>query len=189
MDRYSTYLFFKPYGVLSQFTKEHKDHKTLADYLDVEADVYPIGRLDKDSEGLLLLSNDKNLVNNILHPSKDKFKTYIVQIEGIIDQEEISKLEKGIELRINKKSFISKPSIVRYLGEKDIYPARIPPVRFRANIPTSWVEIQISEGKKHQVRKMFAAVGFPVLRLIRTCIANYSLGDLKEGECKMIDNS
>lgn len=183
---YSTYLFHKPYDCLSQFTKEHPDHITLADYLNVEKDVYPVGRLDKDSEGLLLLSNDKDMVNKILHPDKNKFKTYVVQLEGEISEVAIRKLREGVELRINKKSFTSKPAKAKILERNPGFPERIPPVRYRKNIPTSWVELKITEGKKRQVRKMCAAVNFPVLRLIRTAIADYRLGELKSGEYKKL---
>ncbi len=179
---FSTYLFFKPYNVLSQFSKEHEDHVTLADFIDVEKDVYPVGRLDRDSEGLLLLTNDKSLVNRILHPSAKKQKTYIVQIEGAVDDQALKPLRSGIELRIKKKQFVSQPATVKILDPIPALPERNPPVRFRKTVPTSWVEISITEGKNRQVRKMFAAIDYPVLRLIRTRISEYSLGDLKPGE-------
>ena len=182
-----TYAFHKPYDVLSQFTKEHEQHVTLADYLDVERDVYPVGRLDRDSEGLLLLSNDKDLINRVLHPSANKYKTYLVQVEGAIQTDDIIPLEQGIELRINKKTFIARPAKVRLLKNPPDIEERSPAVRFRKSIPTSWIEISISEGKKRQVRKMFAAIDFPVLRLIRTSIAEFELGELKAGEWRIVN--
>ncbi len=180
-----TYLFYKPFNVLSQFTKEHESHRTLADFLDVEHDVYPVGRLDKDSEGLLLLSNDNDLINSILHPSSQKFKTYIVQVEGEITEEALAELRKGILLRINKKQFRTRPAKAAKIKEP-VLPKRNPPIRVRKEIPTSWAEIEISEGKKRQVRKMFAAVHFPVLRLVRTAIAQFTLEGLQPGEYKKI---
>lgn len=180
-----TYLFFKPFNVLSQFTKEHESHVTLADFLDLENDVYPVGRLDKDSEGLLLLSNDKDLINRVLHPQSNKFKKYLVQLEGTVTEEALEKLRKGIELRINKKSFTTRPAKAKLIPEP-ILPERNPPIRKRKELKTSWAEICISEGKKRQVRKMFAAVGFPVLRLVRTEIAEFQLSDLKPGEYRKV---
>lgn len=177
-----SYLFHKPYDVLSQFTQEHPGQRTLAEFLDVEKDVYPVGRLDRDSEGLLLLSNDKKLINSILHPSNKKYKTYLVQVEGAIKESDVEVLKSGIPLRINKKNFTTQPALVQVLEDPPKVNDRKPAIRVRKNIPTSWVEIKISEGKKRQVRKMFAAIGFPVLRLIRTHIGPYALGDLKPGE-------
>ncbi len=181
MFKEHTYLFYKPFNVLSQFTKEHEDHITLADYLDVEKDVYPVGRLDKDSEGLLLLTNNKDLINRVLHPSTHKYKKYIVQLEGEINDEAILELQKGVLLRINKKEFTTRPALVSKIGEP-ILAERNPPIRKRKELKTSWAEISISEGKKRQVRKMFAAVNFPVLRLVRLEIAEFTLGNLKPGE-------
>ncbi len=183
--RTHTYLFYKPYNVLSQFTKEHAEHRTLADYLDIEEDVYPVGRLDKDSEGLLLLSNDNKLINRILHPSAEKFKKYVVQLEGEVTAKAVLPLIQGIELRINKKTFTSKPAKVKIIDEPNL-PERTPPIRYRKELATSWAEISISEGKKRQVRKMFAAIGFPVLRLVRLEIAEFTLKGLKPGQCRKL---
>ena len=180
-----TYLFYKPFNVLSQFTKEHEDHVTLADYLNVENDVYPVGRLDKDSEGLLLLSNDNELINSVLHPIKNKYKKYVVQLEGEITEQAINSLIKGVKLRINKKEFTSKPALVSKIEEPTL-PERNPPIRKRKELKTSWLEISITEGKKRQVRKMLASVGFPVLRLIRLEIDKYTLGELRPGEYKKV---
>lgn len=181
MSKIHTYLFFKPYNCLSQFTREHPDHVTLADFLQVESNVYPIGRLDKDSEGLLLLSSDKSLVNNILNPTKKLYKTYWAQVEGQITEQAIEQLKKGVIIRIKGKDYTTLPAII--LAEQPpLFPDRIPPIRFRKTIPTSWIGIQICEGKNRQVRRMLAKVGFPVLRLIRTAIGPYSLGALKPTE-------
>ena len=183
--RKHTYLFYKPFNVLSQFTKEHEEHRTLADYLNIEEDVYPVGRLDKDSEGLLLLSNDNELINRILHPSAEKFKKYVVQLEGAVTPQAILPLIQGIELRINKKRFTSKPAKVKIIKEPEL-PERNPPIRYRKELVTSWAEISLSEGKKRQVRKMFAAIGFPVLRLVRLEIAEFTLQGLKPGQCRKL---
>lgn len=180
-SEFSTYLFHKPYGVLSQFTQEHPGQQTLADFMQIEKDVYPIGRLDRDSEGLLLLSNNKNIVNSILHPSKEKWKTYWIQVENIPSEVALSKLKNGLTIRINKKEFKTKPAQIQVFKTPPNLPEREPPVRFRANIPTQWLEIKITEGKKRQVRKMLAAINHPVLRLVRIAIDHYKLDDLEVG--------
>lgn len=171
--------------MLSQFTRE-AGNESLADYfiLDLK-DVYPIGRLDKDSEGLLILTNDKSLNDLVLHPKNHKTKTYLAQVEGDFSKEAISELKKGVSISIDKKDFLAKAVDVKKVIEPKYLWERNPPVRFRKEIPTSWVEIKIQEGKNRQVRKMFAAVDFPVLRLIRTAIENLDLdrilpGDLQE---------
>lgn len=186
-NKHSTYLFYKPYNVLSQFSKEHDSHITLADHIKVEKDVYPAGRLDRDSEGLLLLTNDNKLINRVLHPNVNKKKTYVVQVEGEIDETALEKLRNGISLRINKKTFFTSPAEARKLKKAPPFQERVPPVRFRASIPTTWVEIIITEGKNRQVRKMFAAVEFPVLRLVRTGIAEFSLAGMNPGDLKKIE--
>lgn len=173
-----TFAIYKPYGMLSQFTKEMDYHQTLADLeFDFEKDVYPIGRLDRDSEGLLLLSNNKTLTSRILEPSQKIKKTYLAQVEGVPNEKALLQLEKGILLKIKKKEFQTSPSIVRVVPESEIhFPERNPPIRERKNKPTSWVELSIVEGKNRQVRKMFAHVQFPVLRLIRVGIGGLRLG-------------
>lgn len=179
---FNTYKFYKPYNCLSQFTREHPDHITLADYLDIPNDCYPIGRLDKDSEGLLLLSNDKSLVNKVLDP-KNKFpKTYCVQVDGLITKEAIDTLINGTTITIKKKSYVTKPAIVTKIASPPSFPERTPPIRYRLNVPTSWIKITIIEGKNRQIRRMCASVGFPVLRLIRTKIGDYNLDNLTIGQ-------
>jgi len=180
------YIFNKPFGVLSQFTKEVPSHITLADYLNVAADVYPVGRLDKDSEGLLLLTNDNKLKTKLLNPSSRKEKTYLVQLEGEISEEAIDDLISGIEISVKSKKYKTLPCTAKKLSNFQ-YPDRNPPIRYRANIPTSWVEIKLYEGKNRQVRKMCAAVDFPVLRLIRTDFAGIKAESLKVGEYKEIN--
>ena len=173
-------IFYKPYGVLSQFTSEI-NHKTLADF-GLPKEVYPVGRLDKDSEGLLLLSNDGPFIKNFLDNHE---REYLVQVEKIPDEIAILKLQSGIVLDFGK----TKPCKVQAVDEpKDLAP-RIPPVRFRKNIPTSWLKIILKEGKNRQVRRMTAAVGFPTLRLIRIGLGKFKLHnfiDFKEGEWKEV---
>ena len=179
---YKYYVFYKPYNVLNQFTKEREDHVTLADFLSVEKDVYPVGRLDKDSEGLLLLTNDTTINDQLLNPNNKHRRTYIVQVENEITDNAISKLNKGVEIKLDAGLYHTKPCHVKKLNKAPVLPERDPPVRFRMNIPTSWAIIELSEGKNRQVRKMFASVGFPVLRLVRVQIEELKLGKLEPGK-------
>ena len=165
----------KPFGYVSQFSGEQND-LTLQNLIvenklqNFPKDIYPVGRLDKDSEGLLLLTNDNQLKTKLLDPKNEHFKTYWVQVEGNISEDAIFKLKcGGIEINHNGKSHKCLPAKVSALANLEIQ-ERNPPIRFRANIPTSWIEIQLREGKNRQIRKMTAAVGFPTLRLIRVGI-------------------
>ena len=177
----SLYALYKPFGMQSQFTREVASHVTLAD-LDFEfsKDVYPIGRLDADSEGLLLLTNESSLVSRILSPESKVAKTYWAQVEGLPSQKDLAPLNQGIELRIKKKSFLTQPAQAKNISEPDL-PPRVPPVRFRKTVPDSWISLTLTEGKNRQVRKMCAHIGFPVLRLVRVQVGNLSLfsGSLK----------
>lgn len=177
-------LFNKPFNTLCQFTGEPGD-STLADFITVK-NVYPAGRLDKDSEGLLLLTNDGRLQHRISHPDFKQSKTYWVQVEGMLDEQALSKLERGLELKDGR----TRPAKAKLLDmEKtgfDLW-ERNPPVRFRKNIPTSWLELTIREGKNRQVRRMTAAVGYPTLRLIRMAIGDWKLEDLQPGEYRKIN--
>lgn len=181
----STLRFNKPYQVLAQFTdkrSEADNRLTLADYISVPA-VYAAGRLDRDSEGLLLLTSDGQLQNRISHPDHKLTKTYWVQVEGDITPVAIATLCKGVVL----KDGITAPAKAKTIAEPSLLWPRKPPVRFRATIPTSWVELEIREGRNRQVRRMTAAVGFPTLRLIRYAIGPISLDGLKPGEYAEID--
>lgn len=173
-------LFNKPYGVLSQFRAE-SGQTSLASYLRIP-DVYPAGRLDKDSEGLLLLTDDGRLQHRIAHPRHKAEKVYWVQVEGVPDEKALSQLARGVEL----KDGLTRPARVKRMTEPDIWP-RDPPVRYRANIPTSWLEITLSEGRNRQVRRMTAAVGYPTLRLIRYRIGEWTLQDIPPGQWKVLD--
>ncbi len=181
-----TYIaFYKPFDVLSQFTKEIETHKTLADHLDIATDIYPVGRLDRDSEGLLLLTNDKRLNHKLLDPKYKHPRTYWVQVDGSITEDAIQEIKNGPTIKVGKskyKTLRCEASIIDAPSLQD----RIPPIRVRKSIPTSWAMITLTEGKNRQVRKMFAAIGFPVLRLIRNSIQSLELLDLKSGEHRMV---
>jgi 23S rRNA pseudouridine2457 synthase len=174
--------------MLSQFTKEG-NHPTLAD-LDFlfPKDVYPVGRLDADSEGLLMLTNDNYLKTKLLDPKNLHSKTYYVQVEGEITQQACKELAGGVTISVNGKSYHTLPSRVQQIGEPEL-PERNPPIRFRKNIPTSWAALQIHEGKNRQVRKMTAAVGFPTLRLVRWSIGQLTLGKMQPGEIIQLEKS
>lgn len=176
--------FHKPYGVLSQFSRED-DKETLADYLHgLPKDVYPVGRLDYDSEGLLLLTNDKNLNHHLTEPKFAHYRTYLVQVDGDINDEAIKLLEAGVTISVNGKHYNTLPAHAEKLLKGPDVPPRNPPVRYRANIPTSWISLTLTEGKNRQVRKMTAAVGFPTLRLIRYAIGKLTIDGLPPGTYK-----
>ncbi len=174
-------IFNKPYGVVCQFSP-NPPHKTLKDFIDV-ADVYPAGRLDADSEGLLVLTDNGKLQSLISEPKYGKYKTYWVQVEGDVSETQLEQLRIGVDLG----EFVSLPALVKQIPEPTTLWERIPPVRFRKTIPTNWLEISISEGKNRQVRRMTAKVGLPTLRLIRVAISGIKLGDLALGEFKELD--
>ena len=183
---YQYYKFYKPYNVLSQFTPDHPGQVCLKDIIEVDKDIYPVGRLDKDSEGLLILSNDPGLNSWLLNPNSDKSKVYWVQLEGDITNEAILSLKDGVEIRVKGKLHFVKAKKVYKLTKEPHLPERIPPIRYRANIPTSWCGIEINEGKNRQVRRMFAKVDFPVLRLVRAEIEDISIENMSVGDLASI---
>lgn len=169
-------LFNKPFGVLSQFTPE-AGHRAL-DEFGFPAGVYAAGRLDHDSEGALLLTDDGKLIKKLLDPKHEHPRTYYAQVDGQVTQEAVNQLMKGV----NIKGYHTKPCQAQIIEPPENLWERIPPIRYRANIPTSWIRLTLIEGKNRQVRHMTAAVGFPTLRLIRVKIGNLSLGELQPGE-------
>ena len=172
-------LFNKPFGVICQFSK-HEIHQSLKDYINIP-NIYPAGRLDTDSEGLLVLTDNGKIQYEISSPNNLKYKGYWVQVEGDIDNEAIKKLQNGISL----KDYVTMPAKAEKIQEPEIW-QRSTPIRFRKDIPTSWVKLQIMEGKNRQVRKMTAAVGFPTLRLIRYHVDEYYLNKLLPGDYQII---
>jgi 23S rRNA pseudouridine2457 synthase len=172
----SLFLFNKPYGVLSQFT-DTNGRPTLKTWFD-ELRVYPAGRLDMDSEGLLLLTDDGALQHRISHPRFKLPKTYWAQIEGEITDEALVRLRQGVTLKDGQ----TQPALAERLDAPDRLWTRVPPIRYRAAIPTSWISLTITEGRNRQVRRMTAAVGFPTLRLVRIRIGDWALDALQPGE-------
>lgn len=168
-------LLNKPFNVLCQFT-DAQGRPTLGDYI-ATAGVYPAGRLDFDSEGLVLLTDDGRLQNRIASPEAKLPKTYWVQVEGVPDEQALRQLSAGVAL----KDGVTAPAQCRRVDPQGIWP-RTPPVRYRAQVPTSWLELTLTEGRNRQVRRMTAAVGHPTLRLIRVAIGPWRLGDLQPGE-------
>jgi len=175
------FIIYKPYLVLSQFSAE-ADKQTLQHFFKVPKDVYPVGRLDYDSEGLLILTNDKQLNQKLLHPKNNHEKEYWIQVKGLPNQDQLALLQQGVTITVDGKPYITKPCIASLIqGDVDL-PERNPPIRFRKHIPTTWLRIVISEGKNRQVRKMTAAIGFPTLRLVRHRIQNITIQNLQPGQ-------
>jgi 23S rRNA pseudouridine2457 synthase len=180
LSRY--FIIYKPFGVLSQFSGEAN---TLASLFDFPKEVYPVGRLDKDSEGLLLITDDKWLNHHLLNPRFGHQRTYLAQVEGVPTPEALKALSNGVKINVDGKEYLTKHAIAKLLEEEPILPDRDPPIRYRKNVPDSWIELTLIEGKNRQVRKMTAAVGFPTLRLVRKSmekinILNFAVGEVQE---------
>ncbi|MEP7355448.1 MAG: pseudouridine synthase [Acidobacteriota bacterium] len=172
----------KPYGVVSKFTDDAEEgHRTLAELVPVP-NVYAVGRLDKDSEGLLILTDDGALQHRVSHPKFEHEKTYWAQVEGLPTEEALRSLRSGVRVQ----DYMAKPANARVLEPQPVVAPRDPPVRYRAQIPDCWVEITLTEGRNRQVRRMFASVGFPVLRLIRVAVSGVELGKLATGEWRYL---
>lgn len=183
------YIFYKPFQVLCQFSPEG-DKKTLAEFFPgISKDIYPVGRLDYDSEGLLLLTNDKDLTHRLLEPKFAHQRTYWVQIEGIPAKEDMQKLERGVLISINGKPYKTKPAKAILFEDAPVVPERNPPIRYRKEIPTSWIALTLTEGKNRQVRRMTAAIGFPTLRLIRYSIGKVTIENLQPGHFVQLSNT
>ena len=172
-------LFNKPYNVLSQFT-DTSSRSTLADYIPIKG-VYPAGRLDRDSEGLVVLTDDGRLQHRISDPRHKLHKGYWVQVEGEPGEEALTRLRNGILL----KDGMTSHAEVELIAPPEIWP-RTPPIRYRANIPTNWLRLMIREGRNRQIRRMTAAVGYPTLRLIRYRVGDWTLGELAPGEYSVL---
>jgi 23S rRNA pseudouridine2457 synthase len=183
------FILYKPFGMLSQFTKEGS-HPTLADLkFNFPKDAYPVGRLDTDSEGLMLLTNDKSINHKLLDPKFKHTRTYLAQVEGIFSEEARSKIEKGIVISVDGKEYKTLPAKAELIPEPGNIPERNPPIRFRKSVPTTWIRLVLQEGKNRQVRKMTAGVGFPTLRLIRIAIEGITLEKMKPGDVIEIDKA
>jgi 23S rRNA pseudouridine2457 synthase len=181
------FIIYKPFNVLSQFTSS-EGKPVLKDFFSVPKDVYPVGRLDFDSEGLLLLTNDKQLNHRLLDPKFAHEREYWVQVDGAIDNPALQMLRSGVTINIDGKPYTTRRCQVETFDSAPMVPERNPPIRRRAHIPTSWIKMILQEGKNRQVRKMTARAGFPTLRLIRYRIGGITLDGLQPGEMREITN-
>jgi 23S rRNA pseudouridine2457 synthase len=176
-------LLNKPYNVVCQFTRSEEHTRTLADYVSVP-DVYPVGRLDHDSEGLVLLTDDGGLQHRLSDPKFGHPRTYWAQVEGVPTHDALQRLAAGVLLRGFKTKYRTRPGKTRLLDPQPELWARDPPIRYRANIPTTWIEIVLEEGRNRQVRRMTANVGFPTLRLVRVAIGELTIEGLEPGQSR-----
>ena len=181
-SRYHFYMIYKPFGVLSQFTDPVGGKRTLGELYDFPPRVYPVGRLDEDSEGLLILTDDPRANSRLLGQGVEK--EYLVQVEGDPDDGALAPLREGIEIRIRKKKFRTLPAGAELVQGEPELPDRDPPIRFRKSVPDTWISLVLREGKNRQVRKMTAKIGFPTLRLVRVRLGKLRIGSLGVGEVK-----
>jgi 23S rRNA pseudouridine2457 synthase len=181
MHRY--FIIYKPYQVVSQFTSA-EGKQTLKQFFDVPLDVYPVGRLDYDSEGLLILTNDTALNHRLLNPQFAHEREYWVQVDGAIHEQALHTLESGVTITVDGKKYHTRAIRASLFTQPPAVPERNPPIRYRAAIPTSWISLTLTEGKNRQVRKMTAQTGFPTLRLIRYRIAKLTLDGLMPGDMR-----
>lgn len=178
------FIIHKPFKVLSQFTDEGDNKGLKAVFRDLPKDVYPVGRLDLDSEGLLILTNDKSLNNKLLNPKHGHKRTYWIEVDGKPDEAAIKKLKSGVEIKVSGKTHTTKPALVSIIKPATV--ERDPPVNYKKHPTRTWLEISLTEGKNRQVRRMTAKVGHPTLRLIRVAIEDLNLEPLKSGEITQI---
>jgi 23S rRNA pseudouridine2457 synthase len=186
MHRY--FIIYKPYLVLSQFTSS-EGKQTLKAFFNVPSDVYPVGRLDYDSEGLLILTNDASLNHRLLNPSFAHEREYWVQVDGDIHEKALQELRSGVFITIDGAKYRTRTGKATRFANTPPIPDRNPPIRFRKEIPTSWIRLVLTEGKNRQVRKMTAQTGFPTLRLIRYRIGGITLNGLLPGELREMDKN
>ena len=187
-NMYQYYVVYKPFQVLSQLTSQ-EGKRTLKEFFPVPGDVYPVGRLDFDSEGLLILTNETALNHRLLNPRFAHRREYWVQVDGAITPGAIRTLESGVTITVDSKPYRTKRCIVQVFETPPTVPDRDPPIRYRANIPTTWIRMSLTEGKNRQVRKSTAQVGFPTLRLIRYRVEKLDLGGLKPGEMRSLNRN
>ena len=181
------FIINKPYHVLSQFTSD-EGKKSLADFFVVPKDVYPVGRLDYDSEGLLILTNDTELNHRLLAPQYNHQREYWVQVEGSVNDDALNELQQGVIISIDGKQHKTLPCKTTLFEQEPKVAPRNPPIRFRQNIPTSWISLTLTEGKNRQVRRMTAKVGFPTLRLIRHRIEGITIDHLLPGDMQEVNH-
>ncbi len=180
---YSYFIIYKPYLVLSQFTSQ-EGKQTLKDYFHAAKDIYPVGRLDYDSEGLLLLTNDRQLNHRLLHPSFAHEREYWVQVDGMPTPEAMQQLQDGLAINVDGKIVHTQKCSASLFETDPVVPPREPPIRIRKTIPAPWIRLVLTEGKNRQVRKMTAQVGYPTLRLIRHRIAAIDTDNMQPGEIR-----
>jgi 23S rRNA pseudouridine2457 synthase len=181
-------IIYKPFNVLSQFTSG-EGKQTLKDFFEVPNNVYAVGRLDYDSEGLLILTNDKKLNHQLLNPLFAHEREYWVQVDGQITYEAVNDLQRGVDITVDGKLYRTKKCTATIFKIPPIVPDRTPPIRYRKNLPTSWIKLVLTEGKNRQVRKMTAAAGFPTLRLIRYRLEKCTIESLQPGELRVLTES
>ncbi len=182
------FIIYKPFGMLCQFTREVPGQVTLADLdFTFPTDVYPVGRLDADSEGLLLLTNDRHVNQKLLNPKNQHPRTYMAQVEGIPTEAALEQLRKGVEISIDGKKHLTAPALASVPEVPPVFPERNPPIRVRKSIPDTWLQLTLTEGKNRQVRRMCAAVGLPVLRLVRVSIGDITMADMLPGEVRPVE--
>ncbi|MCX8055657.1 MAG: pseudouridine synthase [Ignavibacteria bacterium] len=179
------FIFYKPYQVLTQFTSS--DGRASLSLFNFPKGCYPVGRLDYNSEGLLIITNDKSLNRKLLNPKFRHRRTYYVQVEGIPSGTDLEQLSKGVEINIDGKLYRTLPAVVEVIEREPNLPERIPPIRFRKNIPTTWLSITLMEGKNRQVRKMTAKIGYPTLRLVRYSIEKLNIDGFGSGEIRRMN--